>query len=149
MPDDAEAAISGLESKHCLTRQSAFDYFRGESSGRFLVIQCNSRVFSGLEGVSNTPSWCANPSGGDDRSATQYQTVGVWFHRESSFAVDRSERFWSIFAPLPVLVMEIAGYHEMLRMVVGLLGRTVTDRNTGNGQGGAGQLGRRVGSRGE
>ena len=37
-------------------------------------------------------------------------------HRESSFAVDRSEGFWSIFAPLLVLVMEIAGHHEMLRI---------------------------------
>merc|ERR1719443_1661365 len=33
VPDDVEAAISGLVSKHRLTGQYAFDYFREESSG--------------------------------------------------------------------------------------------------------------------
>ena len=55
VPDNAESALSGLESKYRLTRQYAFDYFREGSSGRFFVIQCNSRVFSGPEGVSTTP----------------------------------------------------------------------------------------------
>ena len=58
VPDNAESALSGLESKYRLTRQYAFDYFREGSSGRFFVIQCNSRVFSGPEGVSSTPGWC-------------------------------------------------------------------------------------------
>ena len=58
VPDKAESALSGLESKYRLTRQYAFDYFREGSSGRFFVIQCNSRVFSGPEGVSSTSGWC-------------------------------------------------------------------------------------------
>jgi hypothetical protein len=123
VPDDVEAAISGLVSKHRLTGQYAFDYFREESSGRFFVIECNPRASSVLEGVSGTPGWGASFFGEDVRSATQYQKVGFWFHRNSwPFVTDRSEGFWSIFDPLPVLVAEIAWPLEMLRIKGALKG---------------------------
>ena len=43
VPDDTEAATFGLVSKHRLTGRCVFDYFRGESSGRFFVIERNTQ----------------------------------------------------------------------------------------------------------
>ena len=49
-----------------------------ESSGLLFVTESNSRVFSVLEGVSDTPGRPESFFGGDVRSAMQYQKVGFW-----------------------------------------------------------------------
>jgi len=49
--------------------------------------------------------------------------VGFWFHRNCwPFVAQRTEGFWSVFDPLPVLVAEIAWPLEMLRIKGALKG---------------------------
>lgn len=122
-----ETAISGLVVKNRLTGQYAFDYFREEASGRFFVIECNPRASSVMEGVSGTPGWGASFFGKDVRCDTQYQNVGFWFHRNCwPFDKRRTEGFWSIWDPLPVIVAEIAWPLEMLRVKGALKGGSLS-----------------------
>jgi len=132
VPEDVEAAIAKLVSKHKLTGQYAFDFFREEGTGRFFVIECNPRASSVLEGVSGTPGWGASFFGQDVRQATRYQQVGFWFHRNCwPFVHARSEGFWSWSDPLPALIAELAWPLEMLRIKGALRGGPLPRSPTG------------------
>jgi len=132
VPDDVEAAVSKLVAKYNLTGQYAFDYFREEKSGRFFVIECNPRASSVLEGVSGTPGWGASFFGKDMRSATTYQDIGFWFHRNCwPFVPSRTEGFFRFWDPLPVFVAEVAWPLEMLRIKGALKGGSLPRAPTG------------------
>merc|ERR1719321_87250 len=115
VPKGVEEPIARFVAKHRLTGQYAFDYFQETSTGRYFVIECNPRASSVLEGVSGTEGWAASFFGDDVRSATEYQKVGFFFHRNCwPFVADRAEGFWSWTDPLPVLIAEFSWPLEML-----------------------------------
>eukprot|EP00747_Dinoflagellata_sp_TGD_P160595 gnl/TRDRNA2_/TRDRNA2_177999_c1_seq2.p1 gnl/TRDRNA2_/TRDRNA2_177999_c1~~gnl/TRDRNA2_/TRDRNA2_177999_c1_seq2.p1 ORF type:complete len:606 (+),score=122.83 gnl/TRDRNA2_/TRDRNA2_177999_c1_seq2:103-1920(+) len=123
VPKEVEEPIARFVAKHRLTGQYAFDYFQETSTGRYFVIECNPRASSVLEGVSGTPGWAASFFGDDVRSATQYQKVGFFFHRNCwPFVADRSEGYLSLLDPLPLLVAEFAWPLELMRIKGALKG---------------------------
>jgi hypothetical protein len=61
------------------------------------------------------------------RSATQYQKVGFFFHRNCwPFVADRSEGYLSLLDPLPLLIAEFAWPLEMMRIKGALKGGALT-----------------------
>jgi len=123
VPDDVEKAIARFIAKYNITGQYAFDFFREDSTGKFFVIECNPRSSSVLEPVSQTPGWGRSFFGEDMRSATTYNNVGFWFHRNCwPFTSDRSEAYWNLRDPLPFFVAEMAWPLEMLRIKGALKG---------------------------
>jgi len=123
VPDDVEKAISRFIAKYNITGQYAFDFFREDSTGKFFVIECNPRSSSVLEPVSQTPGWGRSFFGEDMRSATTYNNVGFWFHRNCwPFTATRSEAYWNLRDPLPFFIAEWSWPLEMLRIKVALNG---------------------------
>lgn len=108
LADEIDIPLRRLIQVLGLNGQFAFDFLKDEKTGKSYVIECNPRASSILETVSGTPRWAEAFFGIDVSSRTVHNRIGFLYHKNCWPFAPRSEGFFSIWDPLPMLCAEVA-----------------------------------------